>query len=78
MLRDWRHAKVWLITELKRKGYEYGAFQEFDVTPDQQRFLIGTLIGEPNSAHPWTHSNAPDKVWFVEHFPKDYERNDFH
>ncbi len=30
-----------------RTVYQYGAFQEFDLTPDGQRFLIGTLIGEP-------------------------------
>jgi hypothetical protein len=35
-----------------RTVFQYGAFQEFDVAPDRQRFLIGTLIGEPKSAHP--------------------------
>jgi len=35
-----------------RTVYAYGAFQEFDVTPDRQRFLVGTLIGEPKSANP--------------------------
>jgi len=27
-------------------------FHEFDVTPDGQRFLIGTRIGEPTAAPP--------------------------
>jgi dipeptidyl aminopeptidase/acylaminoacyl peptidase len=35
-----------------RTVYGYGLFREFAVTPDRQRFLIGTLIGEPNSANP--------------------------
>jgi len=35
-----------------RTVFQYGAFQEFDVTRDRQRFLIGTLIGEPKSANP--------------------------
>ena len=30
----------------------YGLFREFAVTPDRQRFLVGTLIGEPKSANP--------------------------
>lgn len=25
-----------------------GVFREFDVTPDRQRFLVGTMIGEPS------------------------------
>jgi len=35
-----------------RTVYSYGLFREFAVTPDRQRFLIGTLIGEPKSANP--------------------------
>jgi hypothetical protein len=35
-----------------RTVYQYGLFDEFDVSPDRQRFLIGTLIGESKSAHP--------------------------
>jgi serine/threonine protein kinase len=35
-----------------RTVYQYGLFQEFDVSPDRQRFVIGTLIGEPKSANP--------------------------
>jgi hypothetical protein len=35
-----------------RTVYQYGLFDEFDVSPDRQRFLIGTLVGESKSAHP--------------------------
>ena len=35
-----------------RTVFQYGLFQEFDVSPDRQRFVIGTLIGEPKSANP--------------------------
>jgi dipeptidyl aminopeptidase/acylaminoacyl peptidase len=35
-----------------RTVYGYATFREFDVTPDRQRFLVGTLIGEPKSANP--------------------------
>ena len=35
-----------------RTIYQYGAFQDFDVSADRQRFLIGTLIGDPKSPNP--------------------------
>ncbi|MGQ0762504.1 MAG: protein kinase domain-containing protein [Acidobacteriota bacterium] len=35
-----------------RTVYQYGLFQEFDVSPDRQKFLIGTLIGDLRSANP--------------------------
>jgi serine/threonine protein kinase/Tol biopolymer transport system component len=35
-----------------RTVYSYGLFREIAVTPDRQRFLVGTLIGEPKSANP--------------------------
>jgi Tol biopolymer transport system component len=42
-----------------RTVYQYGAFQEFDVSPDRQRFLIGTLVGEPKSTNPTVILNWP-------------------
>jgi len=30
----------------------FGSFHEFDVSPDGQRFLIGTLVGEPSAPPP--------------------------
>jgi len=35
-----------------RTVYSYGLFREIAVTPDRQRFPVGTLIGEPKSANP--------------------------
>lgn len=35
-----------------RTVYQYGLFQEFDVSPDRQRFVIGTLVGETKPANP--------------------------
>lgn len=35
-----------------RTVFQYGAFQEFDVTPDHQRFLVGTLVGDSRAASP--------------------------
>jgi len=31
---------------------QYGLFQEFDVSPDRQRFLIGTLVGKTKAPPP--------------------------
>ena len=42
-----------------RTVYGYGLFREFTVTPDRQRFLVGTLIGEPKSANPTVILNWP-------------------
>lgn len=38
-------------TRMLGAGYS-SAFHEFDVTPDGQRFLVGTLVGEPTSPLP--------------------------
>jgi Tol biopolymer transport system component len=35
-----------------RTIFSYGLFREFDVTPDRQRFLIGTLVGDSKPAAP--------------------------
>jgi eukaryotic-like serine/threonine-protein kinase len=35
-----------------RTVFQYGAFQEFDVTADRQRFVIGTLVGDSRAASP--------------------------
>ena len=34
-------------------------FHEFDVSPDGQRFLIGTMIGQTSSAPPTVITNWP-------------------
>ena len=38
----------------------YGSVHEFDISPDGQRFLIGTLIGEPTAPPPTVILNWPD------------------
>lgn len=38
------------------------AFHEFDVSPDGQRFLIGTLIGEPRTPPPTVILNWPEML----------------
>ena len=37
-------------------------FHEFDVTPDRQRFLIGTLIGETKAPPPTVILNWPAEL----------------
>ncbi|HEX7295681.1 MAG TPA: protein kinase [Pyrinomonadaceae bacterium] len=43
----------------KTRIMAYTGFHEFDVTPDGQRFLIGTLIGEAKAAPPTVIMNWP-------------------
>lgn len=38
----------------------FGSFHEFDISPDGQRFLIGTLTGEPTAPAPTVILNWPE------------------